>query len=444
MADPSTVDFQPTPRYRRYVLFVLTGVYAFNFIDRQILVILAEPIKADLDLSDTQLGLLTGLAFAFFYVMLGIPIARYADKANRKNIVAVALTVWSGMTALSGLAQNFTQLLLARIGVGVGEAGGSPPAHAIISDYYPPKQRATALSIYSMGVYIGVFLGFLVGGIIGKVFGWRVALYALGIPGILYAVLLYYTVKEPPRGLTDKVKDMQQTSFANVIRILFSKKTFVLAAFATGAQTFTNYGVGNFTPSFLNRIHGMDLASISILLALCAGLGGGLGTFLGGYIADKMRMRDIRWYLWVSILGAGLNIIPATIFYFSGNLTLVLIAIFLSNILTALYLGPSIAVSHSLVSAKMRALASAMLFLILNMIGLGLGPVVIGLLSDYLEPAYGIESLRYAFTISYLTSAITMLLFYLASRTYKQELADFTEDEEKESKDILEHLVPEK
>ena len=181
----------------------MTGVYAFNFIDRQVLVILQEPIKADLGLSDTQLGLLTGLAFAALYVTLGLPIARYADNNNRKNVVSVSLIVWSAMTALSGMAQNFTHLLLARIGVGVGEAGGSPPAHSIISDYYEPKKRATALSIYSTGVYIGIGLGFIIGGLIAKNYGWRVALLSLGIPGILYAILVYFTVKEPVKGLTD-------------------------------------------------------------------------------------------------------------------------------------------------------------------------------------------------------------------------------------------------
>lgn len=413
-----------TPQYRRYVLWILTGVYAFNFIDRQILVILQEQIKEELLLTDTQLGLLTGLAFAMFYVILGIPIARLADRSNRKNIITVALTVWSGMTALSGLAQNYTQLMLARIGVGVGEAGGSPPAHAIISDYYPPHKRATALSIYSMGVYIGIFLGFLVGGIIGQKYGWRIALYSLGIPGIAYAVLVYFTVKEPVRGLMDKVQNEQTYSFWEVFRILFSKKTFVFVAFATGAQTITNYGVGNWLPSFLARLHGMEIAKIGIILAICAGLGGGAGTFLGGYIADKMRHKTVKWALWVSAFGAALNFIPATIFFFSGNLTLVLISIFVSNLLTALYLGPSIAVSHSLVPAKMRAMASAVLFLILNAIGLGLGPLLIGALSDYLEPTYGIESLRYAFTITYLTGIITVALFYLASKYYPKELEE--------------------
>mgnify|MGYP000734179909 CR=1 FL=1 len=415
---------EPTPRYRKYVLWILTGVYAFNFIDRQILVILQEQIKGELGLSDTQLGLLTGLAFAMFYVILGIPIARLADRSNRKNIVTVALTVWSGMTALSGLAQNYTQLMLARIGVGVGEAGGSPPAHAIISDYYPPEKRATALSIYSMGVYIGIFIGFLVGGIIGQKYGWRIALYSLGIPGIAYAILVYFTVKEPVRGIMDNVKTEQEYSFWEVFRILFSKKTFVFVAFATGAQTITNYGVGNWLPSFLERIHGMDIAKIGVILAISIGLGGGAGTFFGGYIADKMRHKTVKWALWVGAIGAAINIIPATIFFFSGNLTLVLASVFVSNFLTALYLGPSIAVSHSLVPAKMRAMASAILFLILNAIGLGLGPLLIGALSDYLEPTYGVESLRYAFTVTYITGIITVALFYLASKYYPRELEE--------------------
>ena len=418
----SKTDFQPTPSYRRYVLFILTGVYTFNFIDRQILVILAEPIKADLNLSDTQMGLLTGLAFAFFYVLLGIPIARYADKANRKNIIAVSLTLWSGMTALSGFAQNYMHLLLARIGVGIGEAGGSPPAHAIISDYYPPKKRATAISIYTLGVYIGIGLGFLIGGIIGEKYGWRIALFSLGIPGILYALVVYFTVKEPIRGLNDKVRDMKEHSFWDVVRVLFSKKTFVFTAFAASVQIFGNYGVGNFLPSFLSRIHEMELSEISIVLSIAVGVGGGLGTFLGGYIPDKLQDKDVRWYLWIPIIGAGFNLIVFSLLCFSDNLNLVIVSIFLSNVAVTLYAAPSIAIAHNLVSAKMRALTSALLILIMNIIGLGFGPLVVGMLSDYFEPTYGAESLRYAFSIIYITAPITIFLYYMASRHYPKEV----------------------
>lgn len=407
--------------YRRYVLLILTGVYAFNFIDRQILVILQEPIKADLGLSDTQLGLLTGLAFAAFYVTLGIPIARLADKSNRKNIVSVALVVWSGMTAISGMAQNFMHLLLARIGVGMGEAGGSPPSHSIISDYYPPEKRATALSIYSTGVYIGVFLGFLFGGIIGQQYGWRVAFYALGIPGILYAFLVYFTVKEPIKGMSDAHAPTQH-SFMEAVKILFSKKTFIFVSLATGFHTFVNCGMGNWFPPFLARLHGLDTMTIGIWMGLSAGFGGGIGTFVGGYIADRMRHKDLRWYCWISALSNVLLIIPMAILFFHANTNLVIGVTFLTNFLGALYLGPSIAVSHSLVNAKMRAMASAILFFMLNIIGLGLGPATIGALSDYLTPTYGAEGLRWALTISFAASTIAGILFYMASRTYRQEL----------------------
>lgn len=410
-------------RYRNYVLLVLTGVYTFNFIDRQILVILQEPIKADLLLSDTQLGLLTGFAFAIFYVTLGIPIARFADRSNRKNITSIALVVWSGMTAISGFAQNFTHLLLARIGVGVGEAGGSPPSHSIISDYFPPERRATALSIYSTGVYIGVFLGFLVGGIVGQQYGWRMAFFVLGIPGILYAFIVYFTVKEPLKGMSDKFKAQEDApSFAEGMKILLSRKTFIFVALGTGFHTFVNYGMGNWFPPFLARMHGMDTMSIGIWMALSAGVGGGLGTFMGGVIADRLRHKDLRWYCWISALSNALLFIPLAILFFHANTTLVIATTFLTNFLGALYLGPSIAVTHSLVSAKMRAFASAILFFALNMIGLGLGPLAIGMLSDYLTPMYGDEALRWAMTISFAAAFTAMVLFYKASQTYRADL----------------------
>lgn len=420
MKSPSVTETNPA--YRRYVLWVLTIVYTFNFIDRQILVILQEPIKESLQLSDTQLGLLTGFAFAIFYVTLGIPIARLADSSNRKNIVAVSLTIWSAMTAISGLAQNFTHLLLARIGVGIGEAGGSPPSHAIISDYYPPEKRATALSTYSLGIYLGIFLGFIVGGFVGKMYGWRVALYALGIPGVLFALVVYFTVKEPIRGMSDAAKYEVKESFWTVVKLLLSKKTFVYAALGSGFGSFTSYGVGNFFPSFLSRVHGLDIQEAGIVLGLCIGVGGIIGTYLGGFLADRNRSKSIKWYLWLGMAGAACNLIPATFAYFGHSMTIVVIALFFSNIFLNLYLGPTIAATHSLVPAHMRAMTSAILFFILNLIGLGCGPLVIGLLSDWLEPTYGAFSLRYAFTITYLTGVITAVLFYLAAQHYEKDL----------------------
>lgn len=410
-------------RYKGYVLLILTGVYTFNFIDRQILVILQESIKGELGLSDTQLGLMTGLTFALFYVTLGIPIARFSDRSNRRNIVALSLAIWSAMTALSGLVMNYTQLLLARIGVGIGEAGGSPPSHAMISDYFPPEKRATALSIYSMGIYIGILLGYLGGGWIDQHYGWRMAFFALGIPGILYALILMFTVKEPPRGLTDKVPSRENnSSFAESIKNMFSIKTFTLMALASGLHTFGNYGMGNFFAPFLARVHGMEVGAIGLWLGVCVGFGGMIGTYLGGFLADRMGKKNIKWYLLVPTIANLISLPLMAMVIFIGNTTIVLVAYFFVALITAIYMGPCLAVAHNLVQANMRAQASAVFFLVLNLIGLGFGPLIIGILSDFFEPNYGVESLRWAFCSVFLTSSAAMFLFYTAANNYEKDL----------------------
>jgi len=416
--------------YKWYVLIMLTIMYTFNFIDRQILVILQEPIKAELDLTDTQLGLLTGLAFAAIYVVLGIPIARYADLNNRKNVVALSLAVWSAMTVVSGRVMNFTQLLFARIGVGIGEAGGSPPAHSIISDYFSPKWRATALSIYSTGIYIGIFLGYIVGGIIAKEYGWRMAFYALGIPGILFSLVVYFTIKEPVKGQNDAVDDFSDHAVYSIndptimetVRHLLSKKTFLFSALAAGFHTFTTYGVGNFLPSFLYRVHEVDIVTISLVLGAATGIGGFFGTFLGGFLADLLRSKDMRWYMWVPLIAGIINIVPGLILYLTPHANVAMVTTFFTGSLTAFFLGPTIAVTHSLVNAKMRAFASAILFFILNFIGLGFGPLFVGIVSDLLTPQFGAESLRWAFMLTMIAGIISMILTIMAAKHYKKDL----------------------
>lgn len=412
-------------KYRRYVLIALTGVYIFNFIDRQILVILQESIKADLGLSDTQLGLLTGFAFAVFYVTLGLPIARLADRKSRRNIITIALTIWSAMTALSGMAANFMQLLLARIGVGIGEAGASPPAHSMISDYFPKEKRATALSIYSMGIYIGILFGFLLGGWLDEFFGWRMALMVLGLPGVIYAIFFFFTVKEPPRGYAENIseEEVQTPSLGSVFKLLLSRKTFLYLAFACGLHAFVLYGVGNWLPSFLSRIHGMEQGEIGTWLGLGVGLGGALGVWLGGFWGDRLGKSDQRWYLWIPAITIALSAPITLVIIFSANKYAVLANIALTKIMWTTYLGPSIAMAHGLVGLRMRALASAVLFLVLNFIGLGLGPPFFGMLSDFLEPNFGVESLRWALSLSIVVSLIAAFLFWRGSVFLRADLA---------------------
>jgi len=417
-------DQQFSTGYQNYVLGLLTLVYTFNFFDRQIVTILQEPIKAELGLFDWQLGLLTGLSFAVFYTILGIPIARLADKSNRRNIVAISLTVWSGMTALTGFTQNFVQILLARMGVGIGEAGGSPPAHSMISDYFPPKKRATALSIYSMGVYIGLMIAFGLGGWLATKYGWRGAFLIVGVPGILLAVIMRLTVKEPIRGFYDseKAKSIPTPGFLESIKYLFSKKTFTFLAFGTGLHAYVGYAYTSWMPPFMSRIHEMDLTTIGLAFAFSIGVGGGLGTFLGGFISDRLAKRDNRWYMWISSWSILISLPLGYLVLFTGNIPLLIGVFFITNVLFGMYLGPSIAVSHSLVPAHLRSMASAVLFFVLNIIGIGLGPLITGILSDLFEPSLGVESLRYALAISILADLAALYLFYLAAKTYNKDL----------------------
>jgi MFS family permease len=410
--------------YRNYVLVMLTLVYVFNFIDRQLLVILQESIKKELDLSDTQLGLLSGFTFALFYVTMGIPIARIADRGNRRNIVAISLGLWSLMTAFSGLARNYVQLLLARIGVGVGEAGGSPPAHAMISDYFPPEKRSTALSVYSSGLYLGILAGFLMGGYLNQHLGWRTAFFVLGIPGIIFSMLLYATVKEPRRGSTDSHAPVANAthSMMHVVRLLYSMKTFVFLSLGGSLHVFCVYGLVNWGPSFLARLHGMQGADIGVALGLILGTTGALGTFVGGLLTDHFGKIDKRWYLKIPGYAVILSIPLVIGFLFSPNTFLSLTCLAASNFLYSMYLGPAIAVSHSLVPASMRALTSAVFFLMINLIGLGFGPLVVGVISDLLAPTLGVESLRWAMSIVAVVSIGSTLLFFASSKKIMGDL----------------------
>ncbi len=414
-----------TTSYRYYALGVLTFVYIFNFIDRQILVILQESIKADLGLSDTQLGLLSGISFAIFYVTCGIPIARWADKGNRRNIISLAIGTWSLMTALSGAAQNFSQLLMARIGVAVGEAGGSPPAHSMISDMFAEKERATALSIYSMGINFGILIGFVIGGYVNDWFGWRWVYVVIGLPGVLMALIVRFTLKEPPRGYAEnKVGQVAEAPpLKEVFQLLWSRRSFRHLSIAAGLHAFVGYGVGQWIASFFIRSY--DLSStgeIGFWLGIISGTAGALGTFMGGYLTDKYGREDRRWYVWIPAASTIAAIPFSLCVYLLDNYSLVLMIYTVPVFLGAMYLGPTLAMTHGIVSLRMRALASAILFFVLNLIGLGLGPLFTGWLSDTLAPTYGSESLRYALVSVVLVYIWCGFHYLMAAKTIRHDL----------------------
>ena len=411
---PAANEEEYSSKYKRFVLVMLTLVYAFNFIDRQLLVILQEPIKAEMGLSDAQLGLLSGFTFALVYVLAGIPIAYWADRGNRRNIITAALAVWSGMTALSGLAANYTQLLWARVGVGLGEAGGSPPAHSMISDYYAPEHRGKALAFYSTGIYIGILFGFLFGGLIAVV----------GIPGVIFAVVLYLTVKEPQRGRWEaNHNSTTHVTLRETLDLLRQRPAFWYMALGCAATAYAAYGNGNFFPSLLVRNHGMSIGDIGIVLAFSSGVCGAIGTFGGGYLADRFGTKDRRWYLWIPLIGCLAGFPPYVLSIWTDNTVLAVACIIIANLLATFYLGPCIALSHSMVGPGMRALTSAILFFVLNMIGLGMGPFITGLQSDLLQPAFGDQNLRYSMLITAQAKLVAVGCFYMAARKLPADLA---------------------
>lgn len=385
--------------YRYYALALLTTAYVLNFLDRQILAILQEPIKRELHLSDSQLGLLTGFSFALFYVLLGLPIARWADRSIRRNIISLAVGVWSAMTTLCGLAQSYAQLLLARVGVGVGEAGGSPPAYSMISDMFPQKDRATAYGVYGMGVNLGILAGLLTGGWVNEYFGWRVAFLVAGIPGVLLALILRVTVREPLRRSSQASSADRPPPVAEVLKLLWARRTFRHMVWGTSLLSFAAYGMFNWLPPFLVRSHGLTSGAIGTWLALILGVGGAFATLAGGYLSDRFGRRDVRWYSWVTAIAFAISI-PSMIGAFTlSDSTLVLLCLIVPGSVAQICVPPLMAVTHNLVDNRMRALSSAIVLFILNALGLGFGPLSVGMLSDALAASAGSDSLRQALLV---------------------------------------------
>jgi predicted MFS family arabinose efflux permease len=415
--------------YVRYAVGILSVGYLFNFADRQILSILMQPIKQEMQLSDTQLGLLSGLAFAMFYSVMGFPIARLADRYSRVNILAICIGLWSFMTVLSGLAANFLQLLAARMGVGIGEAGGNPASHSLIADYVPVDKRSSAMGIYALGVPLGLLVGFLLGGWLEQLYGWRTAFLALGVPGVILAAVLYLTLDEPPRGHSQGgIKKAAETPpVMEVVRHMWRIPSYWHMALGAGLQAFGTYGIYQWMPSFLTRSYGMQSGEIGTWLALIIGVGGAVAAFAGGYFADMMARRDMRWQMWLCAIWIFTAGPGSALIYFSGTQTMALVFLLIPVLMVNAYIGPLYAMTQNLAPLRMRATAAALLFFVINFIGLAIGPQMIGIASDLLAPRFGQESLRYALLLSSISFVWAAYHLLRAARTLRQDLAQAVE-----------------
>ncbi len=411
--------------YAGYVLAILVVVYTFNFIDRMIVGILAPPIKADLGLTDTHLGLLGGTAFALFYTGLGIPIAMLADRFSRTWIMTVALALWSGFTAVCGFAQSFGQLFVARLGVGVGEAGGVAPAYSLISDYFPPAERARALAVYSFGIPLGSALGLVFGGLIAHAIDWRAAFVTVGIAGLLLAPIFRLTVREPTRGRLDVVQlRAAALPLRQVFALLARKPSFWFLAFGAASSSIMGYGLFFWLPSLFVRSYGLTLVQVSLFYGAIVLIGGMAGVWMGGWLADRHGVGRRSAYALIPA-AALLLCVPfyAVGTFFLPSLALSFFVFIVPTALGLVWLGPVLAAVQHLVMPAMRATASAIFLFINNLIGIGAGTVLIGALSDGLQSRFGVDSLRYAVlagTAFYLVSAA---LFALASRRLERDWA---------------------
>ena len=389
----------------RIVLAFLLLAYIFNFLDRTMLSILAAPIKADLKLSDTQFGAISGLAFALLYSVLAIPLAMLADRTRRSWVIAGALTVWSGFTALCGTAVSSSQLFLYRLGVGVGEAGGVAPSYALIADYFPPARRARAMAIFSLGVPLGLAGGTLIGAYLASWINWRAAFMAMGIAGIVLAPFMLWLVRDPARAAASATTPKPKLS--RTFPIIAAKPAFWLMALAASCSSLAGYGLAAWIPSVMMRSYGLSLPQTGQYLASLYLIGGTAGVFGGGWLADRLGQGDRRWYARLPMIAWLITAPMFAIGLTSSNLTVAWLFLLVPNALNILWLGPVTTAVQHLVPRDVRATASASFLLINNLIGLGVGPTLIGALSDMFKTRYGGEALRYA--------ALSVVGFYLVA-----------------------------
>lgn len=428
MADPTTLKSSathlPSPGIRAYTLAVLTLVYTFNHIDRQILLILIEPIKADLQISDSAIGMLTGIVFAAFYATFGIPIAIWADRGNRRNILSLALAIWSGMTALSGLAQNYWQLLAARMGVGVGEAGGTPPATSIISDLFAPKERAFALGIYTAGIGLGILAGFVIGGYVYEAYGWRVAFFVAGVPGLMLALLVRLTVREPVRGAIEQRSDSgQATPLSQTLAFIAKQSAFLWLLAGCCLICISANAFLAWTPSLLQRTYNVGPGDIAIPLGLLIGGAGGVGAILLGKVCDHLSGQNLAWRPLMIAICAAIALPFAWMFLQAETINAAYAWNFVPSFIGLIYASIAYTASQELVGLRMRAFASAFMLFCLTLIGIGGGPTIVGALSDMFAASGASAPLKSALEWMLLLNALSVVCLVMSSRVYARDAA---------------------
>jgi predicted MFS family arabinose efflux permease len=417
-AEPQAAAAPSARRY--YVLALLTIVYALNFLDRTIFNVLIEPIKKEFALSDTMMGLLAGFGFVLAYSLLGIPIARLADRANRRNIVACAFALWSAMTYLCGMATSVSTLALARIGVGIGESAGTPASQSMIADLFDKNERPRALGIYAIGTYLGVFLGYFIGGTINQHYGWRTAFFAAGLPGIALAALLWLTIAEPTRGTASET--FKAEPIGPTLRFLSLQPSFIIVLIGFCLTTYTNYATAVWIPPFLARIHHLSSAEIGTYAGTFKGLAGMAGTLIGGLVVAEVSCSDDRWKLWAPAIMSGLAGPVFAVCMLTQSFPLMVATLALTSFLVGFHLGPIFAIAQTVAKPSMRALASAIVLLTATCFGQGVAPLAVGMINDTLKGTYGADAVRYSLLSAAVTTVLGALLFVWAARWIRADI----------------------
>ena len=410
---------EPQTHSPRLVLAILTLAYVLNFVDRQVLAIVALDVKQELGLSDTELGVLLGPAFAVCFTLSGLVLARIADVSSRRTVLALGLTAWSLLTAACGLARSYTTLAFLRFGVGIGEAAGTPPSHSLIADYFPPERRARAFSVYGLGVYVGTAFGFAGGGLVAELFDWRTAFMAAGLAGLPVALWIALGVREPER----QGAHVAAPPLRDVLPAIFATSTFRWLMVAAACQGFVGYAVLSWGAPFLRRVFGMSAGEAGVAFGSIAGVAGSAGALLGGVLADRLARRDVRWYAWLSA-AVSLAAFPAcAVFVLARDAASALLAFGIFYLINNAYLGSLWTLVQGLVAPRLRATASATQLAVSNLVGYGIGPFMVGWLNDALAPRHGDEAIRWSLLVCACVGALSALFFWRCARSMREDLA---------------------